>query len=130
MSTMQNDTPAVRALGDIRPFRFVAFDATGTDNGVVEADAGDLMVIGITTGDNRSFDSANHSENGDVCALQAGGIKRVELNFTCDAGDRLNPDANGLAVLGSVGEASFAIALEDGSAADVIRCLWDPQIIA
>lgn len=121
-------TPQFRATTVIRPFRFVNIPATGLDNKVEEANLNDKQVVGVTDGTNIAFDDADHANVDDIVRLQPGGVILVEAGGALDAGDLLEPDADGKAIVATpavgVGYA-FARALEDASGDGVIvRAMW------
>lgn len=115
-------TPSMRAVGNIRPFRFVAPDTT-EDNSCAEAADNAEIVVGVSQGDNKEFDNANHAEDGDICRLQPGLVVRVEAGAAITTGARIAPIAGGLADnIAAVTEVEHGIALEAAAdAGEIIR---------
>ena len=112
-------TPSLRAVGNIRPFRFVKVDTT-EDNSCAEAGDAEALIVGVSQGDNKEFDNANHAEDGDLCRLQPGVVVRVEAGAALAVGAQVAPIAGGLADdVGAATENAIGIALE--AAADAVE---------
>lgn len=126
--TVGQFTAQLRAVGNIRPFRFVKVDGT-EDNSCAEAGDAEPLVIGVSQGDNKEFDNANHAEDGDICRLQPGPVVRVEAGGAFAVGAELQPIANGLADdTTAIGEVSAGIALEAAAdAGEVVRMRLEPR---
>lgn len=121
-----SDTPSLTAGGTILPYRAVKISARNT--GVV-ATANTDLVVGVTDGSTRKFDSSNHAESGDAISLQGGAIVLVYANgnsANIAAGDLLKVDAAGVFVKATVATTTFAatrawyVALEPAAADGLI----------
>jgi len=124
-------TPNLEANGTIRPYRAVA--PTGSaDNTCGESNANNIS-MGVTTGDTRRHDSANHAESGDTVSLQPGVVVMIELGGSVTRGNSVKTDADGAAVevatSGTTNQYHLGIALESGSSGEIVRMLWQPQTI-
>ena len=123
-------TPNLVSGGTIRPYRFVKLD-TSEDNAGIESDANDT-VIGVSSGDTKSHDSANHAEDGDQISLQTGNVLLIEAGTSITRGAPLESDADGKATNQTVNTTSRRIggfALESGASGAIIRMLWQPYFI-
>lgn len=125
-------TPALKAGGDIAPYRFVSIEATGVDNQVIASPANDAQVIGISDGSNTSFDSAQHALTGEEVRIQPGTVLLIENGAgAVDAGDAIGPGAAGIAEVQTPTSAelyAYARALEDAPADVIFRVLWIGQV--
>lgn len=124
-------TPAVRAGGTIRPYRFVKAESS-EDNSALECDANE-EALGVTDGSNKEFDNANHAEDGDQVRLQPGEIVLAEAGGTFNTGDNLKTDADGkvivVATTGTTNQNAVAVALEDGADGKIVRVRREPKVI-
>jgi len=122
-----SDTPSLVAGGTILPYRAVKVSARNT--GVVVAAQTDI-IVGVTDGSTRKFDSSNHCETGDTINLQNGDIVLVTANGNTTniaAGDLLiTTGTAGIFVKGTAATSTFAatrawyVALEPAAADGVI----------
>jgi hypothetical protein len=121
-----SDTPSLVAGGTILPYRAVKVSARNT--GVVAAANTDL-IVGVTDGSTRKFDSANNAESGDSINLQSGAIVLVTANGNSTniaAGDLLIATTAGAFVKGTAATSTFAatrawyVALEPAAADGLI----------
>jgi hypothetical protein len=121
-----SDTPSLVAGGTILPYRAVKVSARNT--GVVAAANTDL-IVGVTDGSTRKFDSANNAESGDSINLQSGAIVLVTANGNTTniaAGDLLIATTAGAFVKGTAATSTFAatrawyVALEPAAADGLI----------
>lgn len=122
-----SDTPSLVAGGTILPYRAVKVSARNT--GIAVAAQTDI-IVGVTDGSTRKFDSSNHCETGDTINLQNGDIVLVTANGNTTniaAGDLLiTTGTAGIFVKGTAATSTFAatrawyVALEPASADGVI----------
>jgi hypothetical protein len=115
------------AGGTILPYRAVKVSARNT--GAVTAANTDI-IVGVTDGSTRKFDSSNHCETGDTINLQGGNIVLVTANggtTNISAGDLLiTTGTAGIFVKGTAATTTFAasrawyVALEPAAADGVI----------
>lgn len=121
-----SDTPSLVAGGTILPYRAVKVSARNT--GVVAAANTDI-IVGVTDGSTRKFDSANNAETGDSINLQNGDIVLVTANGNSTniaAGDLLIATTAGAFVKGTAATTTFAatrawyVALEPAAADGLI----------
>ena len=124
-------TPNLVAVETIRPYRAVA--QTGSaDNACGESNANNLS-MGVTSGDTRAHDSANHAEADDQVSLQTGNILLIECGGSVTRGNGLKTDADGKAVEAATSGATLqyhlGVALESGASGAIIRMFWQPQAI-
>jgi len=121
-----SDTPSLVAGGTILPYRAVKVSARNT--GVVAAANTDI-IVGVTDGSTRKFDSANNAETGDSINLQNGDIVLVTANGSSTniaAGDLLIATTAGAFAKGTAATTTFAasrawyVALEPAAADGLI----------
>jgi len=121
-----SDTPSLVAGGTILPYRAVKVSARNT--GVVAAANTDI-IVGVTDGSTRKFDSVNNAETGDSINLQNGDIVLVTANGNSTniaAGDLLMATTSGAFVKGAAATTTFAatrawyVALEPAAADGLI----------
>ncbi len=121
-----SDTPSLAAGGTILPYRAVKVSARNT--GIVAAAVTDI-VVGVTDGSTRKFDSSNHAETGDAISLQGGAIVLVYANgasANIAAGDLLKVDTGGVFIKGTAATTGLAanrawyVALEPAAADGLI----------
>ncbi|MFQ5473568.1 MAG: hypothetical protein ACE5FA_11895 [Dehalococcoidia bacterium] len=129
--TVGQTTPALRAKGTILPYRAVKSDGTN-DNACVVAAAATDIVLGVTDGSNKAFDSANHAESGDEVRLQPGDILTIEAGEAVTVGDDIVPGTAGVAMVaattGTVNEFILGTAIEAASASTkLFRFRWNPH---
>lgn len=112
-------TPNLRCAGaDVLPFRFI--DITGQNTGGYATAAG--PAVGVSQGNSRSFDDANHALVGEPIALQPGKIVQVEAGAAITAGVAIEVGATGLAQPWVTTGVKVAFALEAAADAnEVIR---------
>jgi len=127
---MHMTTPSLEAESTIRPFRGVALGSA--ENQAVEANANN-MCIGVSDGSTRSFDSANHAEDGDAIRLQPGAIVRIECGGTVTVAANVKTDADGKGVAaagtGATNQYVLGPALENGASGTIIQVVWQPFVI-
>ena len=119
----------VIAGGDINPARFVSL-STSANNTVVESNAGDTTVVGITDESTKNAPqtggSTLHAEDNDHVRMHQYGedclVKVGTGGLT--AGDYVKPDADGKGVTASTtADVAFAIAFETATAGDLARVM-------
>ena len=124
-------TPNLVAVGTILPYRVVA--PTGSADNACGAAAANNISMGVTSGDTKAHDSANHAEADDQVSLQTGNVLLVECGgtvtrgngqMTMSAGKIQDATATGATNIYHVG-----IALETGTSGTIVRMLWQPQTI-
>jgi hypothetical protein len=116
-----SDTPALNSTGTILPFRFVKL--SGVNTGAAATATTDIL-LGVTDGSTKAFDSANHAVSGDPITLQGGDVLLVSASAAITAGDRVGPTTAGQAITIATKASQICnfVALETAGAADqVIR---------
>lgn len=114
--------PNLTASGNISPFRFVEIN-TGTAFTGQQATAASDNILGVTDGSVRRFDSVYNAIAGDQISLQPTNTVQVELGTGgCSIGSYLTSDSDGKAVATTTaGQVAYYIALESGSASEIVR---------
>lgn len=111
--------PNLVASGDINPFRFV--ELSGAFQGS-QANAASDNILGATDGSVRRFDASLHAVSGEQISLQPSNTIQIELGTGgCTAGNLLTSDSVGRAVAGVATNVCYYIALETGSAGEIVR---------
>lgn len=125
------ETPHLIAGGDINPARFVTLD-TSANNTVVESNAADAKVFGITHDSTKLApeDGAStlHAASGDPVHVHImGEITMLQIDATgCTAGDFLKPDNDGKGDVAGSGDEVAALALETVAANEKCKVLVLP----
>lgn len=123
--------PNLVAVNTILPYRCVAPTGSG-DNACGAAGAINIS-MGVTSGDTKAHDSANHAEEGDQVSLQPGNVLQVECGGTVTRGTGLMTMAGGkvqnATATGATNIYHVGIALETGTDGTIVRMLWQPQTI-
>jgi len=115
-------TPNFTAAGTILPFSCV--EATTTDPfKVVVATAETDIVLGVTDGSTRAFDSTNNALAGDPVVLQNSEFLQLRAGGTIAIGDGLCPTTNG-AVITATSRIQF-VACEAASSGEI---LWAQRV--
>jgi hypothetical protein len=113
--------PNLTASGNIAPFRFVEINTGAAFTGQ-QANAASDNILGVTDGSVRRFDSTWNAIAGDQISLQPTNTVQVELGTGgCSIGSLLTSDADGKAVAGTSTQVCYYIALEAGSAGEIVR---------
>lgn len=113
--------PNLTASGNIAPFRFVEINTSTAFTGQ-QANAASDNILGVTDGSVRRFDSVYNAIAGDQISLQPTNTVQVELGTGgCTIGALLTSDADGKAVAGTSTQVCYYIALEAGSAGEIVR---------
>lgn len=117
----------VAAGGDINPSRFVTISGNNT---VVESNAGDEAVVGITNESTKNAPQAGgstlHAADNDQARIHPYGEDcLLEIGTGgCTAGNYLKPDADGKGVVaGTADDLAFAIAFETAAAGEKAKVL-------
>jgi hypothetical protein len=93
-------TPNFTAAGTILPFSCVKAGTTDPFR-VQVATLEDEVVLGITDGSTRAFDSTNHAVAGDPVVLQNSEFVQLRAGGTIAVGDGLRPTTNGAVIVAS-----------------------------
>lgn len=91
-------TPNFTAAGTILPFSCVKAD-TSNPFRLLVATAENDVVLGVTDGSTRAFDSVNHALAGDLVVLQNSEFVQLRAGGTISIGDGLRPDTNGSVIV-------------------------------
>jgi hypothetical protein len=91
-------TPNFTAAGTILPFSCVKAGTTDPFR-VQVATLEDEVVLGITDGSTRAFDSTNHAVAGDPVVLQNSEFVQLRAGGTIAVGDGLRPTTNGAVIV-------------------------------
>jgi hypothetical protein len=126
---IQGNQLAVKAGGDINPYRFISGGAA--DAVVLESNLNDIVVLGVTTGATReaprSGASVLHAADGDnVEYLSAGMEASVEAGATVTRWTLLMPDADGKAIPATTLKYAHAIASESVATGENCRVMLIP----
>lgn len=131
-----SEGPQLKAGGDIRPCRFVTMH-TSENNTVLESNAGDAKIIGISQEGTKDAPQSGQStlaaEDEDHLRIHfSGETCLLEMDATgCTVGDFLKPDNDGLGDVAGNDDVSAAIALETASGSEkVLVRVLDPGIRA
>lgn len=111
--------PNLTASGNISPFRFVELNTSNPFTGQ-QANAASDVVIGVTDGSVRRYDSVYNAIAGDQISLQPSNTVQVQSSAQIAVGATLTSDADGKAVTATGTQVGYYIALEAASAADEI----------
>jgi hypothetical protein len=124
--------PQFKAGGTIRTSRFISMDIAGDENNtVIESNAGDAAVVGVTTeaaqDAPQSGASVNAAEDGDQVEYRGPGqecmLSVAETVATCGAW--LMPDAEGEAVLANAtDDIGWALSLEEAAVGEIVKALF------
>jgi hypothetical protein len=114
--------PELKAQADINPFRMVMLQA-GTPFTGAQATAGSKLIVGVTDGSVKRFDSTVNAAAGDPINLQPSMTVQVEAGAAFAAGVLLKSDGSGRAIASATaGDPSPFIALEAAAAAgEIVR---------
>ena len=120
-----SDTPSLVATGNVAPY--TAVKISGRNSGS-QATALTDIVVGVTDGSVRRYDSANHAEGGDAITLQGGAVVLVKANGASTAivaGDILKVTTGGVFLKATAASAfgtgrAFYVALEPAAADGLI----------
>ena len=93
-------TPNFTAAGTILPFSCVKAGTTDPFR-VQVATLEDEVVLGVTDGSTRAFDSTNHAVAGDPVVLQNSEFVQLRAGGTIAVGDGLRPTTNGAVIVAS-----------------------------
>tara|TARA_R110002012_G_scaffold211148_1_gene381948 strand:+ start:312 stop:716 length:405 start_codon:yes stop_codon:yes gene_type:complete len=122
-------TPNIVAGETIAPYRFVECSTAADNTGLMAGD--NARCIGVSSGDTKQFDSANHAESGDQVSLQMGAVVLVEAGGTIARGKQVTSDANGKATAatetGTTVQEIAGICLESAASGTIFRVLWQPS---
>lgn len=109
-------TPNFTAAGNILPFSCV--QATTADPfKLVVADTEQEIVLGVTDGSVREFDSVYHAETGDLVVLQNSEFMQLRAGGTISTGDGLCPTTDG-AVVTATARTQF-VACDNATSGDI-----------
>jgi len=113
--------PNLTASGNIYPFRFVELN-TGNPFTGQQANAASDIILGVTDGSVRRYDSAFNAIAGNQMSLQPTYTVQVQSSTGFAIGAVLTSDADGKAVTATAGQTGYYIALEAaGSADEIVR---------
>ncbi|MBX6311508.1 MAG: hypothetical protein IRY99_01080 [Isosphaeraceae bacterium] len=122
-------TPSMVANGPILPRRFVSLDGTRA-YGVVQSGVGSypfgISQEGTHNAPGTTADNGNAADTGQTLKVYGYGSAEVGLVLGtggCTPGAFLKPDANGAGVVAGAGDLCGALALEGGSAGEIVRVL-------
>lgn len=120
--------PNLVAGGDIYPFRFVELSGAFT---CTQCNAASDKILAVTDGSVKQFNSVYNAQSGDEVSLQPTNTVQVELGTGgALAGSLLTSDSSGRAVIGTSTQVCYYIALEAGSASEIIRAFRLGPIVA
>lgn len=110
--------PNFKANGTIYPFRVVRMGASAFT--ALTADSPTQIVLGVTDGSTRAFDSTEHATAGGLVSLQNGRFVQVTAGGTFAVGDLLKASTDGKVEKIGAGDRAFLQACESGSANEII----------
>lgn len=111
--------PNLTASGNIYPFRFVELNTANPFTGQ-QANAASDIILGVTDGSVRRYDSEFNAIAGDQISLQPTNTVQVQSSTSFAIGAVLTSDASGKAVTATTGQVGFYIALEAAGGTDEI----------
>ena len=110
--------PNFTANGTIYPYRVVRMGASAFT--ALTADSPTQVVLGITDGSTRAFNSTEHATTGGLISLQNGRFVQVTAGGTIAVGDLLKASTDGKVETIGVGDRAFLQACESGTANAII----------
>lgn len=130
MSSFGQFTPALRASGTIRPFRFV------NASGAYTCDESDANEDSIGVSDGSIADplaaSAVHASDGEFVRLQTGRILWIELGETVADAVLVKSDSDGKAVAvsasGTTEQFEHGQILNGGDSGDIVQMFWRQRL--
>lgn len=110
--------PNFKANGTIYPFRVVRMGASAFT--ALTADSPTQIVLGVTDGSTRAFDSTEHATAGGLVSLQNGRFVQITAGGTFAMGDLLKASTDGKVEKIGAGDRAFLQACESGTANAII----------
>jgi hypothetical protein len=110
--------PNFRAGGTIYPYRVVRMDTTAAFSAVTANDPAQI-VLGVTDGSTRAFNSTEHAAAGGTVSLQNGRFVQVTAASAVTVGDLLKATTDGKVALIGAGERAFLQACDSATAGDI-----------
>lgn len=110
--------PNFKANRTIYPFRVVRMGASAFT--ALTADSPTQIVLGVTDGSTRAFDSTEHATAGGLVSLQNGRFVQITAGGTFAMGDLLKASTDGKVEKIGAGDRAFLQACESGTANAII----------
>jgi len=110
--------PNFTANGTIYPYRVVRMGAAAFT--ALTADSPTQIVLGVTDGSSRAFNSTEHATTGGLVSLQNGRFVQVTAGGTIAVGDLLKASTDGKVEKIGAGDRAFLQACDNGTTNAII----------
>jgi hypothetical protein len=111
--------PNFKAGSTVYPFRVVRMDTSAAFTAIPATDSAHI-VLGVTDGSTRAFDSTEHAAAGGTISLQNSRFVQVQSNGTIVVGDLLKASTAGLVEKIGTGERAFLQACDNAASGEIL----------